>query len=143
MSRNSAPRLRQSATPRRTRRATLFSIKDLPPCSGPRGAPTPPGPFSFDTLILSYYLLFVYIFALYFLQMYATVMEVNMSRLRELRRERVLSMRELEEVSGVSYNTIWRLETGKTGAQPRTIRKIAKALGVEPSELVKVEASDG
>jgi transcriptional regulator with XRE-family HTH domain len=46
-------------------------------------------------------------------------------------------MRELEELSGVSYNTIWRLETGKTGAQPRTIRKIAGALGVEPAELVK------
>ncbi len=42
-------------------------------------------------------------------------------------------------MSGVSYNTIWRLETGKTGAQPRTIRKIAKALGVDPLELVKGE----
>jgi transcriptional regulator with XRE-family HTH domain len=66
-------------------------------------------------------------------------MEVNMQRLRELRRQSVLSMRELEEASGVSYNTIWRLETGKTGAQPRTIRKIARALGVDPSELVKGE----
>ena len=62
-----------------------------------------------------------------------------MERLRELRRTSVLSMRELEEASGVSYNTIWRLETGKTGAQPRTIRKIAKALGVDPAELVKGE----
>ena len=64
-------------------------------------------------------------------------MEVNVARLRELRRTRVLSMRELEELSGVSYNTIWRLETGRTGAQPRTIRRIAAALGVEPAELVK------
>ncbi len=62
-----------------------------------------------------------------------------MERMRELRRQNVLSMRELEEASGVSYNTIWRLETGKTGAQPRTIRKIAKALGAHPSELVKAE----
>ncbi len=62
-----------------------------------------------------------------------------MQRLRELRKLKVLSMRELEERSGVSYNTIWRLETGKTGAQPRTIRRIAEALGVEPSELVKAE----
>ena len=59
-----------------------------------------------------------------------------MQRLRQLRRQKVLSMRELEEMSGVSYNTIWRLETGKTGAQPRTIRKIAEALGVDPVELV-------
>jgi transcriptional regulator with XRE-family HTH domain len=66
-------------------------------------------------------------------------MEVNVQRLRELRRQKVLSMRELEEMSGVSYNTIWRLETGKTGAQPRTIRRIAAALGVDPAELVKEE----
>ena len=40
---------------------------------------------------------------------------------------------------GVAYNTIWRLENGRTGAQPRTIRKLAAALGVDPEELVKVE----
>jgi transcriptional regulator with XRE-family HTH domain len=66
-------------------------------------------------------------------------MEVNVRRLRELRRQKVLSMRELEEASGVSYNTIWRLETSKTGAQPRTLRRIAGALGVDPAELVKGE----
>ena len=38
-------------------------------------------------------------------------MEVNLQRSRELRRQRVLSMRELEEASGVSYNTICYLET--------------------------------
>jgi HTH-type transcriptional regulator, competence development regulator len=64
-------------------------------------------------------------------------MEVNVERLKELRRERVLSLRELEEKSGVSYNTIWRLEDGRQGAHPRTIRKIADALGVEPGELLK------
>ena len=64
-----------------------------------------------------------------------------MQRLRELRHQSVLSMRELEEASGVSYNTIWRLETGKTGAQPRTIRKLAEALGVAPSELIRREES--
>src|SRR5215213_4020743 len=43
-------------------------------------------------------------------------MEVNVERLKELRRERVLSLRELEERSGVSYNTIWRIEDGRQGA---------------------------
>jgi transcriptional regulator with XRE-family HTH domain len=66
-------------------------------------------------------------------------MEVDVARLRELRRQRVLSMRELEDRSGVSYNTIWRLENGLTGAHPRTLRRLAEVLGVEPSELVKVE----
>jgi transcriptional regulator with XRE-family HTH domain len=64
-------------------------------------------------------------------------MEVNVERLKELRRERVLSLRELEEKSGVSYNTIWRLEDGRQGAHPRTIRKLADAMGVEPKELIR------
>jgi transcriptional regulator with XRE-family HTH domain len=64
-------------------------------------------------------------------------MEVNVERLKELRRERVLSLRELEERSGVSYNTIWRIEDGRQGAHPRTVRKLADALGVDPSELIK------
>jgi HTH-type transcriptional regulator, competence development regulator len=67
------------------------------------------------------------------------MVEVNTMKLRELRQRRVLTLQELEELSGVSYNTIWRLENDRTGAQPRTIRKLARALGVEPEELVKVE----
>jgi transcriptional regulator with XRE-family HTH domain len=63
-------------------------------------------------------------------------MEVNVERLWELRRERVLSLRELEERSGVSYNTIWRIEDGRQGAHTRTVKKLAEALGVEPSELL-------
>ena len=64
-------------------------------------------------------------------------MEVDVGRLKELRRLNVLSMRELQVRSGVSYNTIWRLENGHTEAQPRTIRKLAAALDVAPSELLK------
>ena len=64
-------------------------------------------------------------------------MEVNVERLRELRREQVLSLRELEDKSGVSYNTIWRIEAGRQGAHPRTVRKLADALGVEPRELIQ------
>ena len=60
-----------------------------------------------------------------------------MERLRELRREQVLSLRELEERSGVSFNTIWRIEDGRQGAHPRTIRKLADSLGVRPYELIK------
>ena len=66
-----------------------------------------------------------------------------MGRLKELRDRRVLTLHELEERSGVSYNTIWRLENGKTGAQPRTIRKLAAALGVEPEDLVRAGGGDG
>jgi transcriptional regulator with XRE-family HTH domain len=64
-------------------------------------------------------------------------MEVDAVRLRELREERVLSLRELEERSGVSHSTIWRIEDGRQGAHPRTVRKLAAALGVPPSELTE------
>jgi len=85
-----------------------------------------------------------YIFVLYYLHMYtASMVEVNAMKLRELRQRRVLTLQELEGRSGVSYNTIWRLENGRTGAHPRTIRKLAIALDVEPEELVKVGGGDG
>jgi len=70
-------------------------------------------------------------------------MEVDVARLRELRRRRVLTLEELAEKAGVSRNTIWRLEHGVMGAQPRTIRKLAKALNVEPEELVKTGDDNG
>ena len=66
-----------------------------------------------------------------------------MARLRELRRRRVLTLEELAEKAGVGRNTIWRLEHGVMGAQPRTIRKLAKALNVQPEELVKTGDDNG
>jgi transcriptional regulator with XRE-family HTH domain len=66
-------------------------------------------------------------------------MEVDVTKLRELRRRRVLTLEELAKKAGVGRNTIWRLEHGVMGAQPRTIRKLAKALDVEPEDLVKTE----
>jgi transcriptional regulator with XRE-family HTH domain len=68
--------------------------------------------------------------------------EVDAVKLRELRRRRVLTLEELAEEADVGRNTIWRLEHGVMGAQPRTIRKLAKALGVKPEELV-AEREDG
>ena len=63
--------------------------------------------------------------------------EVDGARLRRLRRERALSQRDLSRMTGIAFDTISRLETGKQRAQPRTIRKLADALGVEPMELMK------
>jgi len=54
----------------------------------------------------------------------------------ELGRQQTL-LKLLEELSGVSHNTIWPIESGRQGAHPCTIRKLAKALGVEPEELLK------
>jgi transcriptional regulator with XRE-family HTH domain len=71
------------------------------------------------------------------------LVEVNAAMLREMRRRRVLTMEELADKAGVGRNTIWRLEHGVMGAQPRTIRKLARALGVEAEELVRTEGDDG
>ena len=64
-------------------------------------------------------------------------MEVNVERLKTLRSEHVLTLRELAEEAGVSKDTIWRLENGHSEAHPSTIRKLARALGVQPKELVR------
>jgi transcriptional regulator with XRE-family HTH domain len=65
--------------------------------------------------------------------------EVDGARLRGLRRVRALSQRDLSRMTRIAFDTISRLETGKQRAQPRTIRKLADALGVEPRELMKGE----
>jgi transcriptional regulator with XRE-family HTH domain len=63
--------------------------------------------------------------------------EVDGTKLRRLRRERALSQRDLSRLTGVAFDTISRLETGKQEAQHRTIRKLAEALEVEPRDLMK------
>jgi transcriptional regulator with XRE-family HTH domain len=65
--------------------------------------------------------------------------EVDGAKLKELRRRKMLSLRELGERSGVAFDNINKLENEKRRAQPRTLRKLAEALGVEPHELVKGE----
>jgi transcriptional regulator with XRE-family HTH domain len=70
--------------------------------------------------------------------MYMAHVEVNVRRLRALRRKRVLSLRELGDLADVSKDTLSRIERTGT-AYPSTIRKIAKALDVDPSELVPDE----
>ena len=62
---------------------------------------------------------------------------VDREALRRLRQDRALSLRELGERSGVAFDTINKLELGKRSAHPRTVRKLAEALGVQPRELMK------
>jgi transcriptional regulator with XRE-family HTH domain len=70
-------------------------------------------------------------------------MEVDVDRLKLLRRLRAMSQEELAEESGVGRATISRIERGETGAHGRTLRRLAAALGVDVSELVKIEGADG
>jgi transcriptional regulator with XRE-family HTH domain len=64
-------------------------------------------------------------------------MEVDAVKLKRLREERVLSQRELARMAGLTHQTVWRYENGFTNAHPRTIRKIAGVLDVQPNDLVK------
>ena len=66
--------------------------------------------------------------------------EVDGARLRGLRRARALSQRDLSRMTGIAFDTISRLETSKQRAQPRTIRKLADALSIEPRELMRGES---
>ena len=63
-----------------------------------------------------------------------------MNRLRELREEAVLTVRELSVLSGVSEDTITKIENGHRKARPGTVRKLAKALDVKPQELATPKA---
>jgi transcriptional regulator with XRE-family HTH domain len=59
------------------------------------------------------------------------------TRIHRLRRERLLSASELAQMAHISRTTLYNIETGQTQTepQPRTLRKIAEALDVEPREL--------
>ena len=61
---------------------------------------------------------------------------MDLPRLRLVRQEAVMSQEELAERSGVARDTISKLETGRRGAYPSTIRKLAAGLDVQPQMLM-------
>lgn len=63
------------------------------------------------------------------------------SRVRDLRRRRALSMRALAEEAEVSMDALQRIEAYPESGTPRpsTIRKVAKALEVQPEFLTEGE----
>ena len=61
-------------------------------------------------------------------------------KLREIRKRALLTQQQLADKSGVGVTTIIRVERNQVEPQARTIRKLAKALGVEPHELLQGEA---
>ena len=65
-----------------------------------------------------------------------TLVRIDGEKLRRLRERRLWLIGDLAEKSGVHRNLISTYEHGKSGAHPDTIRKLAKALGVNPADLV-------
>jgi transcriptional regulator with XRE-family HTH domain len=60
-------------------------------------------------------------------------------RLRQLRERKALRQEDLAEKAGIGKNTVNRIEKNHTEPHMTTIRKLAKALGVDPAELVDSE----
>jgi len=56
-------------------------------------------------------------------------------RLREIRISRFLTQAELAEAAGIHVDQVGRIERDEVEPRLSTIRKLAAALGVEPSEL--------
>jgi len=58
-------------------------------------------------------------------------------QLRRLREQNALSRKDLAEIAGVDESTIYRLENGRSRkAMPKTVRQLARALGVKPRVLL-------
>ncbi len=61
--------------------------------------------------------------------------KIDMDKLKELRRQRVMTIEQLAAKAGVSKNTVSKAERGGS-VYPSSVHKIAAALEVSPSKLV-------
>ncbi len=59
-----------------------------------------------------------------------------MNRIKELRTQRQLSLADLEELTGISSQQLNRLEKGERRLHDDNLRTLAKALGVDPVEII-------
>ena len=57
--------------------------------------------------------------------------------LRDLRAERLLSIRELARLAGVAPSTVHLTETGRTTPHPSVMRRIAAALEVDARQVAE------
>lgn len=61
------------------------------------------------------------------------------ARLREEREKALLTQQELAARAGIGYPTVSRIENDHVEPHFRTIRKLARALDIDPSLLVQRE----
>jgi transcriptional regulator with XRE-family HTH domain len=58
-------------------------------------------------------------------------------RIRQVRQRATFGQAELARAAGISVAGLWQIEHGQREPRPATIRKIALALGIEPSTLMR------
>lgn len=63
-------------------------------------------------------------------------MEIG-KEIARLRIEKGLTIRELAEKTGIVFTAFPNIESGKTDIRIGTLERIAKGLGVTPSEIIK------
>jgi transcriptional regulator with XRE-family HTH domain len=68
-----------------------------------------------------------------------TDVKIDGEKVKTARERAFLSKRELAGRADLDRNTIGRIEEGVTEVYPRTIRKIAEALSVDPASLTPEE----
>ena len=73
--------------------------------------------------------------------------ESGVRSLREVRAARLVSLRELAELAGVSVSAIYQIEAGRTTPRLSVIRRLSVALGVDPQAIAEfrraIRASGG
>jgi len=62
-----------------------------------------------------------------------------MPTLRELRADRLLTIRELAQQAGVAPSSIYLIETRRATPRMATMRRIASALGVDPETVAEFQ----
>lgn len=60
-----------------------------------------------------------------------------MKPLREMRADRLLTMRSLVALAGVDQMTVCRVENGQTTPRIIVIKKLCAALGCEPEDVIE------
>ena len=63
-----------------------------------------------------------------------------MESVRRMRREKGLSQQDLADLAGVGQDSISAIETGRHEPHPRTLRKLANALGAEVADFFREPA---
>jgi transcriptional regulator with XRE-family HTH domain len=73
---------------------------------------------------------------------YTPPVPFNRRRMAQLRARNVLTQLELAEAAGLAEMSVNQIENGRAEPRPSTIRKLARALGVKPSELIVDDEED-
>lgn len=61
---------------------------------------------------------------------------MELPNLRSVRLSRLLTQRDLAKSAGLTTASVSRIETGTTKARISTVRRLAKALDVDPDDLL-------